>query len=87
VLTNRQFIGTLAHSVVFFPPPTPFHPNQAINRTKSLKTLAEPLPLGDGLAKVTRFNDGACDAFGRFYAGSMTLPELKDGKKRGELWR
>jgi sugar lactone lactonase YvrE len=36
---------------------------------------------------TTRFNDGGCDPKGRFFAGSMALPELKDGKKRGGVWR
>jgi hypothetical protein len=54
---------------------------------QTTKTLSKPLPeefVADG---TTRFNDGGCDPKGRFFAGSMALPELEDGKKRGVVWR
>jgi len=45
------------------------------------------LTLDDEQKKFARMNDGGCDPAGRFFAGSMTRPDKKDGKKRGELWR
>ena len=80
----------IAHDIVLFPAPTTptstMIPSKPQTR-KTLKTLSSPLPTDEMTAKVTRMNDGGCDPAGRFFAGSMTLPELKDGKKRGELWR
>ncbi|CAD6565029.1 MAG: hypothetical protein TREMPRED_000659 [Tremellales sp. Tagirdzhanova-0007] len=84
------FIGTIAHDIVLFPAPTT--PTSTMTPStpkprKTLKTLSSPLPSDEMMANITRMNDGGCDPAGRFFAGSMTLPELKDGKKRGELWR
>ncbi|GFZ47422.1 hypothetical protein JCM24511_05166 [Saitozyma sp. JCM 24511] len=84
------FIGTTQDKVALFPSPTPpTEVTTAPTRTsvQTTKTLSKPLPeefVADG---TTRFNDGGCDPKGRFFAGSMALPELQDGKKRGVMWR
>ncbi|KAK4684583.1 hypothetical protein P7C73_g5591, partial [Tremellales sp. Uapishka_1] len=88
---NLQLLATLSHSLVLLPSPqtpTAIHPDKpTFTVQKSLKTLSEPLPMDPELKSKTRFNDGGCDPAGRILYGSMTLPELKDGVKRGELWR
>ncbi|KAG9007293.1 hypothetical protein FRB94_014508 [Tulasnella sp. JGI-2019a] len=44
-------------------------------------------PLTEEQKKYTRFNDGACDAKGRFWAGTLEYT-TEDGIKRpGQLWR
>ena len=86
-----QFIGLTSHEIVFFPEPTPpasiTASKATANPRKTEKILASPLTDDPSVKKGIRFNDGGCDPQGRLFAGSMTLPELKDGKKRGELWR
>jgi sugar lactone lactonase YvrE len=85
-----QFVATLHDTLVLLPPattPTSTSPNPKPTPQKSLKALSKPLPSDDEQSAPTRFNDGGCDAAGRMFYGSMTLPSKKDGGRRGELWR
>jgi len=44
-------------------------------------------PLTEEYMRETRFNDGGCDAKGRFWAGTLEFT-LKNGERRpGQLWR
>jgi sugar lactone lactonase YvrE len=65
--------------------PTEVGPAKQTNSRKSIKTLSEPLPKDQ--YDITRFNDGNADPYGRMFHGSMTMPDMKDGKKRGQFWR
>jgi sugar lactone lactonase YvrE len=47
-----------------------------------LDFLSKPLP--DEYAEYTRFNDGACDSKGRFFAGTVYD---KERGVPGQLWR
>ncbi len=49
--------------------------------TEALKKLADPEPD----APENRFNDGKCDPAGRFWAGTLFLPETEP--ERGNLYR
>lgn len=89
-MVPSQFIGTISHEIVLFPAPTKPTSTSASPKPvprKTLKLLSPSLPSDQQTKTSTRMNDGGCDPVGRFFAGSMTLPEQKDGKKRGELWR
>lgn len=84
-----QFIGLTQHHIALFPEPTTpsdtdTHPTRV---EREAELLSAPVPPESQTDKPLRFNDGQCDPLGRFYAGSMTLPEVGDGKKRGKLWR
>lgn len=83
-------MAAIESSVVLIDAPSPCSINGVISRAveaHSLRTVASPLDPVEVKAKSVRFNDGACDARGRFWVGSMTRPELRDGRERGELWR
>lgn len=84
-----QFIGLTHHHIAFFPEPeAPTDTETSPKRTKrEAELLSCPVPPETQTDKPLRFNDGQCDPQGRFYAGSMTLPEVGDGKKRGKLYR
>ncbi|KAL7421319.1 hypothetical protein Q5752_004204 [Cryptotrichosporon argae] len=81
------FIATLSHSVVLLPEPT--MPTEAVAQPKPVKrqTIKTLLEIEKGVSKPTRFNDGAADPRGRFFAGSMTVPEFKDEGRRGVVMR
>ncbi|KAI9636726.1 uncharacterized protein MKK02DRAFT_45431 [Dioszegia hungarica] len=83
------FIGLTQHHIAFFSEPTaPSGTDTRPERSeREAELLSAPVAPEAQTDKPLRFNDGQCDPLGRFYAGSMTLPELGDGKKRGKLWR
>ncbi|CAK9781393.1 hypothetical protein CC85DRAFT_290459 [Cutaneotrichosporon oleaginosum] len=62
-------------------------PAAGTSAQRSTHTVAAPLDAAHVRDKLVRFNDGACDARGRLWIGSMTRPEKRDGAPRGELWR
>ncbi|BEI85084.1 hypothetical protein CcaverHIS002_0504850 [Cutaneotrichosporon cavernicola] len=70
-------------AVVLIDPPFP-SPYTEENSTRTIIKPLDPAHVDD---KLVRFNDGACDAKGRLWIGSMTRPEKRDGTQRGELWR
>jgi sugar lactone lactonase YvrE len=85
-----QFIATLQHDIVLLPAPSPLSststsPNPTPRKVD--KKLSAPLPADPVRGLPTRFNDGAAAPDGSFWVGSMTIPEVIDGSKRGELWR
>jgi len=85
---DLQLLASFRYTLVEIPTPTSpteVGPAKQTNSRKSIKTLSEPLPKED--YDITRFNDGNADPYGRMFHGSMTLPNKKDGKKRGEFWR
>ncbi|GMK55298.1 hypothetical protein CspeluHIS016_0203540 [Cutaneotrichosporon spelunceum] len=77
-------------AVVIVEPPFPSgetEKHSGVTEEHSTHTIAAPLAKEYVDNKLVRFNDGACDARGRLWIGSMTRPERRDGRDRGELWR
>lgn len=51
-----------------------------------LKYLARPLEHDPRRSEAQRFNDGACDAMGRFFAGTLTMESREPPDYKGQLW-
>lgn len=84
-----QFLALIQDSVVILPqtePTEPFAKSFKKTEQKSLETLQKP-QFGDAPGKLVRFNDGAASPDGRYFAGSMALPEHRGKAREGELWR
>lgn len=67
-------------------PTKPFAKSFKKTEQRSLETLHKP-QFGDAPGKLVRFNDGAASPDGRYFAGSMALPEHRGKAREGELWR